>query len=93
MATASTWGKQWDRKVKFRDLLSDDTSDENAVRVGKGIAKRVSGAVPEGDRFRDDDLTDIIERLNEVEDCDELNDCLSDLYDWGDRGKRLFVEF
>ena len=89
----STWGKQWDRKVKFRDLLSGDTSDENAIRVGKRIAGRVSNAAPEGDRFRDDDLADIIERLNEVEDRDELNDCLSDLYDWVDCGRRLFVEF
>ena len=82
----------WDRTVKFRDLLSDDTSSENAKRVGKGIAERVAAAIPDGDRLRDDDLAYIIECLSAVEDCDELNDCLSDLYDWADHGKRLFVE-
>lgn len=89
----STRGKQWDRRVKFRDLLTDDDSDENAIRVGKCIADRVSAAVPESDTFRDEELTGIIERLREVVDCEELNDCLNDLYDWGDCGKRLFVEF
>ena len=89
----TTWGKRWDRTVRFRDLLSDDTSDENAIRVGKAIAKRVNRAIPETDRIRDDELTDIIDQLECVEDCEELNSVLNDLYDWGDAGKRMFVEF
>lgn len=85
-------GKRWERTVAFRDLLSNDGSDENSVRVGKEIAKRVSVAIPENNPLMDDDLQEIIERFEDVRDCDELNDCLSDLYDWGDYGKRLFVE-
>lgn len=84
--------RDWLRTVKFRDLLSDDSSDETAVRVGKLIAARVANAVPETDKLRDDELTEIIERLGEdVDDCGDLNEALSDLYDWGDSGKRLFV--
>lgn len=89
MATA--WGKQWDRTVKFRDLINDDTSSENAIRTGKGIASRVAAAIPESDTLRDSELTDIIDDLEQVEDCDELNSVLCDLYDWADEGKRLWV--
>ena len=91
--TNTTWGKSWDRTVKFRDLLGDDTSKENSMRVGKEIARRVSKAIPETDRLRDEELTDIIDDLQLVECCDDLNSTLNWLYDWGDYGKRLFVQF
>ena len=83
--------KKWDRTVKFRELLSDDTNDLRAQRVGLEISRRVDIAIPEDDKLRDDDLTEIIERFQEVVNCDDLNDCLEDLYDWGDRDRRLFV--
>ena len=87
-----TMRREWKRTVRFRDLLSDDSSAETAVRVGKQIAERVAKAIPETDKLRDDELTEIIERLSDdVEDCEDLNEVLSDLYDWGDTGKRLFV--
>lgn len=84
--------RTWKRKVAFRDLLSDDGSAANAIRVGKLIAARVALAVPEDDPLRDDELTELIQGFRQVVDCDELNDCLNDLYDWGDHNNRLWVE-
>ena len=88
----TTWCKRWDRTIKFRELLSGDDSDEESRRIGRIISERINKTIPETDRVRDDDLTDIIENLEDVQCRDDLNACLGDLYDWGDEGKRLFVE-
>ena len=83
---------KWDRVVRARGLLTGDDSNENAVYVGKKLAEKVAVAIPENDPLRDEELTDILERLNEVVDCDDFNSVLYDLYDWGDVKKRLFLE-
>lgn len=82
----------WARKVVVNGLITGDDSEENAIRVGKELAAAVGKAMPQTDPLRDEELEDILERLNEVVDCGDLNYVLSDLYDWADHGKRLWLQ-
>jgi hypothetical protein len=83
---------RWARKVVAAGLLTGEESEENAIRIGKELSAAVAKAIPENDLLRDEELEDILEQLNAVEDCDELNYVLSQLYDWADQGKRLWLQ-
>lgn len=83
--------KKWSRTVSIRSLLSADYRDETAVEVAKEIAKRLDAAIPEGDPLRTVSYEELIEDFKQLEVHEDVNRCLDRLYDWGDRGRRLFV--
>lgn len=71
----------WQHTFLMRDLLSDDTSDENAVRVAKELAKRMreSGLFETSTgRFMVRDLENSIETIV------DLNGVLEVLWDYCD---------
>lgn len=85
-------GNQWARKVALNGLITGDDSEEHAISIGKELAAAVDKAIPKTDPLRDEELDDILERMQEVVDCDDFNYALRDLYDWADQGKRLWLQ-
>ena len=60
-----------------------------ATEVGQEVAKRLADLYPEDGR--DLEIEDFIARFNEVEDEDEFDSLIDELYDWGDAGHRLWI--
>lgn len=82
----------WQREVVITGLLdTGDISNGRCGVVSKTIARRLHKAVKLADPLRDDELTEIIERFRVADDVETVNGVLKDLYEWGDRDKRLHV--
>lgn len=85
----------WKYKVRLRDLHERYESGELTVReVGVELAARLraSGAWHDDDRGWRDELRHIAEELREeVEDVQDYDRILNDLYDLGDAGHMLWV--
>lgn len=74
----------WKHTFHMRDLLSDDTSDENSVRVAKELARRMKAS----NLFKDYDGESIIEDLeSNVEDADYFNEVLDRFWDYCDANR------
>ena len=75
----------WRKTVNIKDLLTDDESPEEVVRIAGELTSRLEKAFPHPDY----DLEDIIEEFKDIEVTDKrpvvlFNDTLSRLYDWAD---------
>lgn len=78
----------WKMSVNIKPLIGDDVSEEGAKRAGKGISDLLSRRLLVRDHYATDQtLRNIIDGLGEVEDVDEFNDVLEDLYDWADENR------
>lgn len=82
----------WIAKVDISDLLTANDDADEAIRVGKEVAKRVNACMVPFPSLHDEDLTDILQCLDEtITDVEEFNYQLERLFDWGDTGNRLFL--
>jgi len=82
---------RWVTRIDIDDLLTEDDSVENAIRVGVSIADRIENVLPAGHLLRDEDMEGILVSLRTIPDCEELNYVLDLLFDWGDFCNRMFV--
>lgn len=91
----------WSRKIKIKDLLGDDDSNENSVAVAHEIAKRFRAEMPNStfdvrENEYDDEITSLIEDLEsfnlqmDQEICEVLNERIDEIYDWADV-KRVWI--
>ena len=79
----------WKHTFHMRDLLSDDTSDENSVRVAKELARRMKASK----LFEDFDGQLIIEDLEDAAtDAESLNEILNTFWDYCD-WREIWVPF
>jgi len=79
----------WKVKIQgLRELLTDDDSDENAIKVGKEFYKILNSSIYRK-YFKNFDR---LEEFNEVLDVKEVNDILSDLWDYCDYNL-IWVDF
>jgi len=77
----------WKYRVNLKHLLTEDDSDENAIRVGKEVARivRVSTWYKENTKIDPySDLEETLEFLETVNDVEEFNYYLDWLYDLAD---------
>lgn len=74
----------WRNRIKIKDLLTGDASNEEARRIGKEISARIatSGILPQ---------FDFAHRFNRVRSTNGINDLLSHFYDICDY-ERIWVE-
>ena len=79
---------RWKHRFSMRDLLSDDTSDENAVRVGKELSRRMS----ESGLFTDSAGNLLIVGFQKAQDSDEINSLLDAFWDYCDV-KKIWIPF
>ena len=75
----------WRKTVNIKDLLTDDDSPENCVRVASVIVERLRKAFPEPP----DNLEWILDEFEDISADDKrpsvlFNDTLESLYDWAD---------
>jgi hypothetical protein len=79
----------WNSTIEIKDLLDhEDVSREQAEKLGKDMATRLSNPKYAADR----QLQRVITRFNT--DCfsqADFNDILNDMYDWAD-SRRVWVE-
>jgi hypothetical protein len=82
--------KDWDEKIDISDLIDNYNDDKiNVIAVAKGLADRLAACK----WSKKDFIVDCIARLRDaVEDEDEFDELLEELYDWGDTNKRLWVQ-
>ena len=79
----------WKHSFRMRDLLSNDTSDENAVRVAKELAGRMKASK----LFEDFEGQNMIADLEDiVVDSNDLNDILESFWDYCD-WRKIWVHF
>jgi hypothetical protein len=80
---------KWNVKVTgLRQLLTDDDSKENAVKVGKEFYKTLTSSIYKR-YFKEFDR---IEEFNEVSDLEEFNDILESFWDYCDENL-IWVDF
>jgi hypothetical protein len=80
---------KWKRTLKIGDLHWAHQSDLlTAKDLGQQVAARIRDL-----RIPDDDWIEIItDNFEYVETIEDYDDFLEDLYDWGDRDHRLWVD-
>lgn len=76
----------WKRTIDIKNCLTEDVSDEECQRVAKSVAAVLHNAFAGVNLEEEDyDLYEIVLDLDEsVLDVEDLNNVLSDLYDWAD---------
>lgn len=81
----------WDHKLRIKHLLSNDTSDENAQKVGVEVAKVLrastwakADAKDAAERGGDSEVAMCAEEFEDIEDLDHFNAVLDRLYDLAD---------
>lgn len=80
----------WKKKLDLKDLAEKfDNEEMTATEVGQEVSKRLAELYPEGQR--DLEIEDFIARFNEIEDEDEFDSLIDELYDWGDADHRLWI--
>jgi hypothetical protein len=97
MGARNPLGKVWDNKIMLSDIFHSETmsftEQRDAVvtrlRAMPLYQRRVEGSVVLKEHDR---LVDVIESLAQSDDEEEFNSYMDDLYDWGDEGKRLWIE-
>lgn len=74
---------RWIKTIDIKQHLTDEETPEAAKRVGAAIAKTVEF----GTRHWVGDLAleEILDNLRNVEDTDDVNNWLEELYNWADR--------
>lgn len=78
----------WKFSVNIKPLIGEDTSEEGAQRAGKSISDLLSRRLLARDHYATDlTLRNIIDGFAEIEDTDEFNSVLDDLYDWADENR------
>lgn len=85
---------KWNVKIKgLRKLLGEDDSIENSKKVGKEIYKIVNMGIYKKHFKEYDYETDrTLDEFNNVVDCEDLNDMLSDFYDYCD-ANLIWIDF
>jgi hypothetical protein len=79
----------WKHTFRMRDLLSNDTSDENSVRVAKELARRMEVSK----LFEDFEGQNMIADLEDiVVDAHDFNGILEDFWDYCD-WREIWVPF
>jgi FMN phosphatase YigB (HAD superfamily) len=82
---------KWEKTLEVKDLWEKYENDEiNIEDLSKQVAKRLETLYPGDDRWMD--IQDFIDRFECVEDVEEFDDILDELYDWGDNGHRLWIK-
>lgn len=85
---------RWIKTVDIKDLLTDDDSPENAVKVGLAMAERLRSRLA-GYLDDDPDFEEIVNDFEAVGDAQQFalsafNDTMNRLYDWAD-GERIWL--
>ena len=76
---------KWRKTVNIKDLLGDDESPEEVVRVAAAIVGRFNKAFPDPDYGLEDIISEFEDiRVDDKRPCLLFNDTLSSLYDWAD---------
>ena len=76
---------KWRKTVNIKDLLGDDESPEEVVRVAAAIVGRLNKAFPDPDYGLEDIISEFEDiRVDDKRPCLLFNDTLSSLYDWAD---------
>ncbi len=76
---------RWTTTVNIKPLIGTDTSEEGAKRAGDLISSLLSLRLLVKDHYATDQtLRNIIDGLAAVENTEEFNGVLGDLYDWAD---------
>jgi hypothetical protein len=84
---------EWRMKIRLKDLLTEDDSDEYAQRAAKEVAKRLRASAIKSmvgvDQYDFDDMADEFEYG--VETCDDFNGVLDLMYNFADE-HRIWIE-
>lgn len=82
----------WIVTVDAFDLKEQWEDDGDLLAFGTALAARIE-AETEAAGVLDDDLRDKLWDLTDgfIQTTDEMDDCLSDIWDWGDDGARMFL--
>ena len=93
-----SWGSRWQHELKLKDIWakhSDPECEEWVDTLGKEVARRIRKAGFYGTYEDQEELEAIIEEfegLDEWSSPQDFNAIFSSLYDWCDRGKRVWIE-
>lgn len=81
----------WDRKLHIKHLLSEDTSTENAKKVGNEIAQVLRGSSwlkadekESAERMGGSEVAQVAEEFEDIEDLEHFNAVMDRLYDLAD---------
>lgn len=78
----------WKMTVNIKPFIGEDASEEGAKRAGMAIHQLLTRRLRGLPLYRDDqELSDILDGLEGVENSDEFNYILADLYDWADENR------
>ena len=83
---------KWD-KIKLKDLLSNDDSDEHAKKIGLEVAMRLRAKLHlfDDDSYDRDEVAEAIDIFEDCEGVDDFNDALGQVYDAADRS-RIWID-
>jgi hypothetical protein len=79
----------WKHTVEIRQFITADDSPAASKAAATAIASKLKSALS----YTDVDtweLQNIIDNLNDSENCGDVNAALDDLYDWGDQNRVWF---
>ena len=96
--TTNEWAKNWDFILDVKDLWEanqDLDSDMDCYHLARNLVKRIRGSDfygPYEDQAELEAICKEFERLEEWAEQPEFNEVLTHLYNWCDRGKRVWLK-